>query len=277
MQVTFTENPPSFNLEIDYSVEESLKSFKEEVLSTLYDLYKKHNVERLLLSDGMDSSFTALCLQELGITFRPLSFIFSKQKNFVTEDIVKFCNKNGFTPSFFVIEPEPFFKHIEYLTEEKKLAYPVLNGYYVDYMLNNFSENFFSGMTCEFKYYDNKYIDFGMIAPYLVKRNNLNRLYGFANSRTFLSYINNPIFLNNYKIDRSKLRRDDPFFIRDLIYTNIYPEMGIKRKSGWDDQIITKPFEQKYLPKIKKEVPWVFKLENYKFYVDDYFKGKYYV
>lgn len=274
MQIIFKENPPTFNLKIDYSVEKDLKSFKEEVLTTLYNQHKKHNIERLLLSDGMDSSFIALCLQELGLSVKPLSFIFGRNKNHVTEEIVRFCKEFSITPSFFVIEKEPFFKHVEYLTEEKKIAYPVLNGYYVDYVLNNFEENFFSGMTCEFKYYDNSYIDFGMIAPYLVRKNNPDRLFGFANSRTFLAYINDPIFLKYYKVDRAKLERNDEFYIRDLIYTYIYPNLRIKRKSSWNDNVITKSFSLEYNPKIRKTLPWVFQLINYKFYVNAYFQNK---
>jgi hypothetical protein len=272
MQIEITETPPSFNLELDYYVESTLKSFKEEVFDSLYEQHKKHNVERLLLSDGMDSSFIALCLQEIGIPFKPLSFIFSKKQNHVTKEIINFCKANAFIPSFFLIEKELFFKHVEYLTYEKKIAYPVLNGYYVDYMLNNFQENFFSGMSVEFKYYNNSYISLGMVGPYLVKRNNPNRLFGFASSRTFLAYINNPVFQANYKIDLSKLERDDEYYIRDLIYTSIFPNLNIKRKTSWDDNHITIKFEKEYLPKIKKEVPWVFELKNYKFYVDQYFK-----
>lgn len=277
MQITITENPPSLDVKLDYSVEPTLKSFKEEVLNSLYENYKKHNVERLLLSDGMDSSFIALCLQELGISFKPLSFVFSKKQNHVTKEINSFCKTFGFTPSYFVIKKEPFFKHVDFLTYEKKIAYPVLNGYYVDYMLNNFTENFFSGMTVEFKYFFNSYLELGMVTPYLVKRNNPDRLFGFADSRTFLAYINDPIFLKYYKADCRQLERDDQWYIRDLIYTDIFPNIGKKRKMGWEDEIITKSFYETplpHLPTIKKEVPWVFQMKNYNFYVDDYFQNK---
>lgn len=273
MEIYFSINPPNLDVKIDYSVESSLKSFKEEVLETLYSHHKNYKIERLLLSDGMDSRFIALCLKELGISFKSLSFVFSKTSNSITERITAFTKKIGVTSSFFVMEKENLCKHVEYLTYEKKIAYPIANGYYLDYLVNTYEENFFSGASVEFKYRNNEYVDVVMVGPNLVRKNNPNRLFGFANSRTFLSYINNPKFLATYKIDRESLPRKDDWYIRDLIYTDIFPDLDVVLKGGhWYDGDFRYRFDNHLLIEAKKEVPWVFQLKNYRFYVQEYFK-----
>jgi 3'-phosphoadenosine 5'-phosphosulfate sulfotransferase (PAPS reductase)/FAD synthetase len=45
-----------FRVELDYSVEENLKSFKEEVLNRLYTIHKDCSVDALMFSGGMDST-----------------------------------------------------------------------------------------------------------------------------------------------------------------------------------------------------------------------------
>ena len=56
-----------YNIDIDYSVKDTLKTFKEEVLDELYAQYSLHGNMPVMFSGGMDSTFIVRSLIELGI------------------------------------------------------------------------------------------------------------------------------------------------------------------------------------------------------------------
>lgn len=260
-------------VEIDYSVESNLKSFKEEVLETLYKDYKLNNVDCLLLSDGMDSRFLSLCIRELNIPITCISFAFNNELNEIKQRINDHVKKYNLKHEYFFVEKEKFFKHLDFLTFDKNIAYPVINGYYIDFVLNNFKNSkFFSGASCEFKLYDCQYIVLGMSNPYFMNINNPKQLFGFYNSRCFLSYINSPIFLSNYDRNPKTLYRSDEWFIRDLIYQSCFPDLTVNLKGLYEDKEIVSEYNRHYHKKIIEKHPFFFSIKNFNFNVANYFK-----
>jgi hypothetical protein len=126
-------------------------------------------------------------------------------------------------------------------------------------------------MGSEFKLYDNR-IKL-MQGPQLVKQNNPDRLFEFVSSRTFLSYINHPSFISNYKKPVPENYRKD-LYARDQIYTACYPDIFIEHKRGPDDNHIAELFRRDIFPLIRNKIPWLPITTNYFFNVDEYFNRK---
>lgn len=273
MKHIIIKSPPSISVELDYSVHKDLKSYKEEVLDSLYKIYKKHSVDRLLLSDGRDSSFIAMCLKELGISFKPLSIIFSKYQTLTTSKIINFCKSINVTPSFFVIEEEAFLNHVKVLTYDKKIAYPMIMGYYSDFLTTQLQDKFFCGFGSEFRYEGNGELSIGMHTPALLLERYPDFFFNFKNSRVLFSYVNHPMFKKYYKLNQMSIPRPDIWYIRDLIYNSEFSNLSLEPKQPWHDNALVKKFNE-FLPEIKKEIPWVFELNKVVFDVNKYFENK---
>jgi hypothetical protein len=266
-----------YRLSLDYSVEEELKSFKEEVLDELNCVYKNFGVRSQTFSGGMDSTFILKSLLELGITPQLHTFSFSKdQTDYDSLRAIDQCKKFGLQkPEFFYIDKYDLFKHIDILTYEKKIAFPILHCYYVDYFLSKMGEEkFFCGMACEYR--TSKGIITMNIGPPIIKHFNPNRLYGFASSKTFLAYVNNPIFKTNFLKENPVIERygENIWHIRDLIYSDCYPEMGIIYKKAPNDDYITSDFYAHKLPTIERLHPVVFLMQPSKFNAQEYFNER---
>ena len=268
-----------YKVDIDYTVDVNLKSFKEEVLDCVYDLYKTHGDITLLFSGGNDSSFLLRTCIELGITPQTISFIFTQ--NYNSEDIKRakqFCSSYSLKELEFVnIDGNEIINHINYLTEEEGIVYPQIHGYVMDYFLKtNKGTKYISGMGSEFKQHGLE-LKFPPM-PWMVKANNPDQLFDFTTSRTFLSYVNNKINVDNYKkqtkiyFTENGYPRSNQWYIRDLIYNDCYPDLNLPYKTESDfessfDKVI-KLCEKKYKASPIKD------LKPYFFNVDEYFKQK---
>jgi hypothetical protein len=266
-----------YRLSLDYSVENSLKTFKEEVLDDLYATHKNFNVNDQMFSGGMDSTFILRSLLELGITPKLHTMSFSKdQTDYDSLRVKDQCKKFGVQePEFFYMDKDKFSNHVKFLTYEKQIAYPSLHCYYVDYFLSEKeNKSFFCGMSCEYRA-SNGVITMN-VAPPIIKKLNPNKLYGFDSSRTFLSYINNEIFKNNFLKENPTIDvlGENIWWIRDLIYNDCYPEVGIINKHVPDDEYLANPFYEHMLPAIQPLYPVVFLTEPFYFDVKKYFSER---
>jgi hypothetical protein len=269
-----------YQIEIDYSVEKNLKTFKEEVLDELYSIHKNEGINDLMFSGGMDSTFILRSLLELGIKPELHTICFTKNASDYDGIVAKNrCKQYGLKePTFFHIDKDEIVRHIEMLTFEKKISYPMLHGYYVDYFLTKMKDKkFYSGMGCEYKL-SNRILILPP-GPILVKFNNQNRLYGFSTDRTFLSYINHKKFIENYKRENNKINfesknQDNVWEVRNLIYNDCFSDIKIVEKDHPGDIEIAKVFHTILVPQIKQELPISFLIEHFKFDVDEYFNSK---
>jgi hypothetical protein len=266
-----------YRMHLDYSVEEGLKTFKQEVLNTLYSVYKDFNINDQMFSGGMDSTFILRSLLELGISpkLHTLSFL-KDQTDYDSLQAKAQCKKFGVQePEFFYIDKYDFFKHVDILTYEKKIAYPALHCYYVDYFLSTMEDRkFFCGMACEYR--TSKGFITMNVAPPIIKYCNPDRLFGFASSETFLAFVNNPIFKDNYLKENGVIETygENIWRVRDLIYSDCYPEIGIITKKVPEENYIASHFYEHKLPDIKRFHPIVFLMQPFHFNAQEYFDQK---
>jgi hypothetical protein len=262
-----------YRLSLDYSVEEGLKPFKEEVLDALHGAYKDSGVNDQMFSGGMDSTFILRSLLELGITPQLHTLSFSKdQTDYDCLRAKEQCKKFGVQePEFFYLDKYDFFKHVDILTHEKGVAFPTLHCYYVDYFLSKMADKkFFCGMACEYR------VSNGVItmrpAPPIIKHFNPNRLYGFDSSKTFLAYVNNPIFKDNFLKENPIIESygENIWRVRDLIYNDCYPEVAIIDKKSPDDNHLASHFYEHKLPTIMRLHPLVFAIQPFYFNAKEY-------
>lgn len=217
-----------YEVDLNVSVKDNLKPFKEEVLDELYSIHLKHGDLTLLFSGGMDSTFILRSLKELGINPKIITFSFSPNNDDFESELVKSkCKEYGAQPpDFFYIDKNDFFNHCNSIIESNQLPYPMIHGYMMDYFLNvHRGMKFYTGMSCEYKLKDNKI--FIPAGPFLVKDNNPDQLYGFTTDKTFLSYFKHKQFVNNYKKENVYLNNGqlDRWYVRDLIYMDCYPDI----------------------------------------------------
>ena len=218
----------NYEMIIDYSVKDSLKSFKEEVLDELYRVHLQQGEMPLLYSGGMDSTLILRSLQELGVKVKTLSFSFTADNSDIECELVKNrCKKYGIeNPEFFYFEKNKFFDHINKLRIEENIVYPALHGFLMDYCVRNSQyDQFYCGMHCEYKLSEGKILMPPM--PAFFKKLYPNKTFGFTTDRTFLSYFKHPQFIMNYKKDIPKLpfAGEDVWYVRDLIYMDCYPDI----------------------------------------------------
>jgi hypothetical protein len=127
-----------YRISLDYSVEDSLKTFKEEVIDALNLVHKDFNVNDQMFSGGMDSTFILRSLLELGINPKLHTISFSKdQTDYDSLRAKDQCKKFGVQePEFFYIDRDEFYKHVDFLTYGKGIAFPTLHCYFVDYFIS---------------------------------------------------------------------------------------------------------------------------------------------
>jgi hypothetical protein len=232
-----------------------------------------------MFSGGMDSTFILRSLLELGINPKLHTISFSKdQTDYDSLRAKDQCKKFGVQePEFFYIDRDEFFKHVDFLTYGKGMAYPTLHCYFVDYFISRMEmegKKFFCGMSCEYRA-SNGFITMN-VAPPIIKYANPDRLYGFDSSRTFLSYVNNPIFKDNYLKENPTIDvyGEHLWWIRDLIYSNCYPEIGIITKHVPNDKYISTDYYEQKLPTIRNLHPIVFSTKPFLFDIKKYFSER---
>ncbi len=266
-----------YRLYIDGSAEQGLKTFKEEVLDALYSVHKEFNINDLLFSGGMDSTFILRSLLELGITPQLHTFSFLKdQTDYDSLRVKDQCKKFGLKePEFFYMDKYEFFKHVDILTYEKGIAYPTLHCYYMDYFLSLMEDKkFFCGMACEYR--TSKGSITMNVAPQALRHCKPNRIFGFDSDKTFLAFVNDPIFKANYLKENDVLEKygENIWRVRDLIYSNCYPEIGIITKKSPDDSYLAKHFYENKLPEIKRLQPIIFLMQPAIFDAEEYLNQK---
>lgn len=217
-----------YEIILDYSVKDNLKSFKEEVLDELYRVHQQQGEMPILYSGGMDGTFILRSLQELGVKIKTLSFSFTKDNSDHECLLVKErCRRYGIkTPEFFYFDKDDFISYAEYINQNKNIYYPSMHGFLMDYCVNNSPYNsFYCGMSCEYKLIQGKIVMPAL--PFIFKKNNPNKTFGFTNDKTFLSYFKHPLFMSNYKNDNPLLDdgMEDKWYVRDLIYMDCYPDI----------------------------------------------------
>lgn len=262
-------------VELDYSVESDLKSFKEEVLDELSRQRDLYGDIPLFFSGGMDSTFILRSLLELGIKPRLVTFSFSEANDDYDSNLVKaICKKyNIDEPEFFYADVDKFIEFTRHIVCDKNITYPVFHGYFMHYALSCFpDQKFYSGMACEYKIYDNNIMM--PYNPHLVKQYNKKRLLDYTTSRTFLSYINHEKFISNYKkevpVEYEALAS---LYIRDEIYLSCYPDMEREMKRFPDLSYIMDPFYRDINPLIKDKFMTT-NTVKFNFDVDKYFERK---
>jgi len=264
-----------YQVEIDYSVEGNLKSFKEEVLNTLNQHHQNFGITDQMFSGGMDSVFILRSLQELGLSPTLHTMSFSKDNTDYGALLAKAqCKKFGAKePDFFYVDKDDFLKHVNFVTYEKKIAYPTLHCYYMDYYASKMGDKkLFFGM-CEYRTSNGIVILNNVIQE--VKEGSPNRFYGFESSETFLAFVNNPIFKLNYLKDNGPAKFGENIWrVRDLVYTNCYPEIEVIPKSNHNDNYITTPFCGEFLPTIMRLYPLVFTRKSFHFNAQEYLNKK---
>jgi hypothetical protein len=259
-------NINEYQVEIDYSVEKNLKSFKEEMLDYLSEKCKTYKKIYLLLSGGMDSQMLAHCLRELNVDFEAVTYCFNP--NFTDYDSVlssKVAKQLDIKHNKIYLNKEQLFEHIEKLAK-KEIVYPVLNNYYLDYAMNKNGEGIYiSGACSEFKIQDNQIsIHFNILS---VHQNNKN-IFNFTTERIFLSYINDEIFINEYQ------KHSDPFAVREKIYAKYFPNIKIEKKTWPEDEYIREDFYDIIKPNLFLINPLPFITKGFMFDIEEYFKGK---
>lgn len=266
-----------YRLYIDGSAEEDLKTFKEEVLDTLYSVHKEFNINDQLFSGGMDSVFILRSLLELGITPKLHTFSFSKDNtDYGSLQVKEQCKKFGVKePEFFYVDKHEFFKHVDILTYEKGIAYPTRHCYYMDYFLSLMEDKkLFSGMGSEYR--TSKGLITMNIAPQVVRHFNPNRIFGLESSKTFLAFVNDPIFKANYLKENEIIEKygENVWRVRDLVYSNCYPEIGIITKKDHDDDYLARHYDENKLRDIKRLHPIVFLMKPAVFNAEEYLNQK---
>ena len=266
-------SPNNYKLIIDYSVENDLKPFKEEVLNYLYE-YHKLNDMPLLFSGGMDSTFLLRSLVELGIKPKIITMSFSKNNNDYDCNRAKsLCLQYGVKePEFIYYKRDAVFKHVNELIHDRGIAYPMIHGFYMSYMLKLFPQTqFICGFGSEFKLVDDNIIM--PSRPLLVKLDNPGKLFDFTSSRTFLSYLNHEQFYTNYKkiLKLPLIERPDAYYVRNLIYQNCYPDIDIEEKKLPEDRYISENFYQQIDPFIRQNFPHIY-TPSFLFSIEDYLK-----
>lgn len=267
-----------YRVELDYSVEENLKSFKEEVLNQLYKHHKESSVDTLLFSGGMDSSLILRGLQELGINPKLYTLSHSKDGMDHAPSLAKTrCRQFGVgEPEIFYVDQDDIFKYIDNLTYKEGIAYPSLGAYTMDYFLSNMGDlKVFCGMSCEYRVYKDGIIKM-LLGPPFLRATRPNRFYGFDSSETFLAFVNHRIFKANYlnPIPSVKPFGDNVWYIRDLIYKDAYPELGLPIKRDNDEMHILNHFNNVLLPGIKAMYPIPFTMKPWCFDSNEYFAKK---
>lgn len=259
----------------DYTVESSLKSFKEEVLDELSNQHKRYGNVPLFFSGGMDSTFILRSLLELNIKPKLFCFSFSKTNDdYECNLMVSICRKfNLEEPEFIYADVDKFIEHSKHIVQEKNITYPAFHGYFMHWALSSYpDQKFHSGMGVEYKLYGSTIVI--PYNPHLVKQNNRYRLLDFTTSRTFLSYINHDKFLSNYKKEvPPEYSAWESLYIRDEIYLSCYPDMGREIKRGAELTYLSQPFAEEVQPHIKDKLQ-ISNPITFKFDVDKYLKRK---
>lgn len=256
---------------IDYSVEPSLASFKEEIHAYLKDLYQNNKEITLFFSGGMDSRFLARCMLDLNIPFKAYTYVFSKTKTDYDSLVsTKFCTQYNIEHETIFLDKDKLFEHIKKLYD-KEIVFTVRNNYYMSFAANAKIEDgyngiFLTGAASEFKIEDNK-ISFPYNVLHLQQQ--YNNIFNFTTDRIFLAYINNTLFKENY--NNTSIDWTD---IRIKIYQEAYSDLEVIEKTQPEEDYIADEYCNFIDPFLVAKAPVLFVTEEYKFDLDEYYNTR---
>jgi rhodanese-related sulfurtransferase len=258
------------DIDIDFSVENNLKSFKQEVLDHFYTLCKGKDVF-VIFSGGNDSRFVARSLIELGIKFNAGTYVHAADySDYNNEVSTSFCKEWKIPHEPIYLEETKFYAQVLDWSLNKNIVYVICNSYYMHWLMdrqrqNGFNGVFLSGAGSEFKLINGK-----IPIPHnneFIKFHNPD-WYNFTTSRTLLSYVRNPIFLEEYK--NTKM---NGFDVRDRIYKDAYPDTEFVEKTRGGDLHI-----EDWLTRNQKLVSFTnkerFIINGYEFKFEEYLKDR---
>jgi hypothetical protein len=263
-----------FNIDIDEAVEQNLKSFKEEMIDFVESVTHKKDVI-LLFSGGNDSRLLARTLMELGTPFKAITTCF--KSDFTDYDSIvsqQFCLSNKIEQERIYLNRRIFFEQVKHLAFNKGFVYPALVCYYIQTVIEKeknagFNGVFLTGCGSEYKIvHDAGNKIYMRHHPAMLIKNNEGVLYNFTTDKTFLSYIRDKEFIENYKTSK------DGFDIRDRIYQNCYPDLRLEKKTDPEDQYLSSYYNDKVVPYLKNLNALPFITDYYTFDIDNYYKRK---
>ena len=263
-------NVNNCDVDIDFSAEDSLKSFKQEVLDHFYTICKDKEVF-VIFSGGNDSRFIARSLIELGIKFSAGTYVhaadYSEYNNTVS---TSFCKQWNIKHEPIYLEETNFYKQVLEWALDKNIVYPICNSYYMHWLMNRQRENGFNGVFLSGAGSEFKLINGVIPIPHnneFVKSHNPD-WHNFTTSRILLSYIKNPIFLEEYKTTKM-----NGFDVRDKIYKDAYSDTEFVEKTRGADLHI-----EEWLTKNQKLISFTnkkrFMIKPYEFQFEEYLRNK---
>jgi len=217
------------DVEIDFSVESTLKSFKEEVLDHFEQICKNKDV-KLILSGGGDSRFIARCLIELGIPFTACTYVHKKDlSDYDSLVSTSFCRQWKIKHEPIYLDERLFSEFVMHRSQTNRVVHRVFNLYMMEYMMKlqqdkGFQGIFLSGACSEYKVINGK-MPITWQCRELI-RNNSEKWFNFTTDRILLSYVRHPIFLKEFKTTKEK-----GFDIRDKIYKDCFPDTVFPKKN----------------------------------------------
>jgi len=255
------------DVEIDFSVESTLKSFKEEVLDHFERICKNKDV-KLILSGGGDSRFIARCLIELGIPFTACTYVHKKDlSDYDSLVSTSFCRQWKIKHEPIYLDERLFAEFVMDISQNSKVVYRIQNPYMMHYMMKlqeerGFKGIFLSGAGSEFKVVNGK-----MPLPWnntLIEIYCPDKWFNFTTDRTLLSYVRHPIFLKEFKNTK-----EIGFDIRDRIYRECFPDTVFPKKNRGAHFHIEEWF-WKNLPIITAANPLLVPTENFEWDFETY-------
>lgn len=216
-----------------------LKNYKEECKDYLQTICEGKKNICLLFSGGCDSCFLFYCLKELNIPFKMVSYQIEQLE---TPDELEFLQGisaiNDYDDIINVITLTlNELNNILLDHKSKKIYYQQLNSHVLQYLIDNLTEYdfFLTGVGVEIKLLPSGNVRINEI-PFPFLNNNKDKLSNLNTNRTFLSYINEELFKNNYlnimsreellNLDGNVSHRD---FLRGLIYRKYFPKISDKK------------------------------------------------
>jgi hypothetical protein len=259
-------NDNRFQIDFDYSLQGKTKSFKEEVQDHLLEIAKAYKKVYLLFSGGLDSRFLALNLLELGIDFTAITYGFKEDFTDVDSLFSKeFAQKHNFKHEIFYITSEEIINMTYFCHNEKQVFIPVFNQYCILCAIKKYHEPncaFITGACSEFKI-NNKKIDFPFNI-YITKQV-YESLFNFTTDKILFAYLNESIIKKNYHYTK------DPFDLRNKLYNNIYPNIGMDKKIEADNNVLVQFFHEIGI-KLFRDHPFVFLTQPYILDLDEYYQ-----
>lgn len=270
LSIDYTNNQLLY--EPDYTQDNNLKSFKEEVKDNVASGCQGKNNIILLFSGGMDSCFLALTLKELGITFKAITYTgFAKLVNTDTIDSIEFCKTHNIN------------QEIVYISSDELVAFAIskknnniyrfaINQYLIDMIMEKYPDSFFvGGVGFELKHVEE---NLAINWPVEFLNENQNKFLSCMSDRAFFAYINNPIIKNNYR-NIPNIGKQAQFMLRGRIYSEAYPEIfnsgKIAPSSNWVEVMTSISLQDsEWQEKIKKNRTF----KAYLFNLTDYYNSK---